>query len=98
QALVRSDGAADMARRRQTVFFSAGLQDPQTASLATAAWGPAGTLRGSLNVSGPIARVSAANLAGLAAQLASAARSLSAALGAPFPEGMQAPELILLSE
>lgn len=98
QALLRSDGAADMARRRQTVFFSAGLQDPQTASLATAIWGPAGTLRGSMNVSGPIARVSAADLPALAGLLASAARGLSAALGAPFPEGMQAPELIRLSE
>jgi DNA-binding IclR family transcriptional regulator len=98
QALVRSDGAADMARRRQTVFFSAGLQDPQTASLATAIWGAGGTLRGSMNVSGPIARVSAADLPGLAVQLASAARALSSALGAPFPEGMQAPELICLSE
>ncbi len=98
QALLRGDGAADMARRRQAVFFSAGLQDPQTASLATAVWGPAGILRGSINVSGPIARVSAADHPALAARLASAALSLSAALGAPFPEGMQAPELIRLSE
>ncbi len=97
QALLRSDGPADIARRRQTVFFSAGLQDPQTASLATAIWGTGGALRGSLNVSGPIARVAAADLTALAAQLATAARGLCAALGAPFPEGMDAPELIRLS-
>ena len=97
QALLRSDAAADTARRQQAVFFSAGLQDPQTASFATAIWGPPGILRGALSVSGPIARVSAADLPGLAAELATAARALCAALGAPFPEGMQPPELIRLS-
>lgn len=97
QALQRSDAAADTARRQQAVFFSAGLQDPQTASFATAIWGPPGVLRGALSVSGPILRVSSADLPALAAQLATAARGLSARLGAPFPEGMQEPELIRLN-
>jgi len=94
QALQHSDGAADMARLRQTVFYSAGIQNPQTASLATAIWGPVGVLRGALNISGPIERVTAADLPALAQQLATAARGLSATLGAPFPPGMLAPELI----
>jgi DNA-binding IclR family transcriptional regulator len=97
QALLRSDAAADILRGRQTVFFSAGLQDPQTASFSTAIWGPPGRLRGALNISGPIVRVSGADLQAMATQLAAAARVLSARLGAPFPEGMQAPELIRLN-
>lgn len=96
QALLRSDAAAEAARRRQSVFFSAGVHNPQTASFATAIWGPPGVLRGALSVSGPIVRVSRADLPALAAQLAAAARGLSARLGAPFPEEMLPPELILL--
>lgn len=97
QALLRADAAADIARGRQTVFFSAGLRDPQTASLSTAIWGPPGQLRGALNISGPILRLSAADLEALTAQLATAARALSARLGGPFPEGMGPPELIRLN-
>lgn len=96
QALQRGDASMEMARRQQAVFFSAGLMNPQTASFATAIWGPPGVLRGALSVSGPIARILAADLPSMAAQLAAAARNLSALLGGAFPEGMQAPELIRL--
>lgn len=97
QALLRGDAAADAARRRQAVYFSAGLASPQTASLSTAIWGPPGQLRGAMSISGPVMRVSSADLDGLAARLAAAARGLCATLGAPFPEGMQPPELIRIS-
>lgn len=96
-ALLRGDAAADTARRRQTVFFSAGLADPQNASLSTAIWGAPGQLRGAMNISGPVLRLSSADLDALAARLAAAARGLCAALGAPFPEGMHPPELIRIS-
>ncbi|MBS7789142.1 helix-turn-helix domain-containing protein [Roseococcus sp. SDR] len=95
--LLHGDAAADAARRRQTVFFSAGLADPQTASLSTAIWGPPAQLCGAMNISGPIMRLSTANLDALSAQLAAAARGLCATLGAPFPDGMQPPELIRIS-
>jgi DNA-binding IclR family transcriptional regulator len=97
EVLRRGDAAAEEARGRQTVFFSAGVQDPQAASLSTAIWGPQGRLRGALNISGPILRLSATDPEALAQRLAAAARGLSAALGAPFPERMPPARLARLN-
>ncbi|WP_248707899.1 helix-turn-helix domain-containing protein [Sediminicoccus sp. KRV36] len=94
QALLRADWAAELARGRPAVFYTAGKLNPQTASLSTAVYGVGGLLRGALNISGPIERVSAADLSALAHHIAVAAARLSTGLGAPMPERQPAPELI----
>lgn len=94
QALTRADWAADLARGRPCVFFTAGLTNRQTASMACAVHGVAGVLRGALNISGPVERMATANLAALAGEVAAAAGRLSASLGASMPARPAAPELI----
>ena len=94
QALTHADAAADVARGRLSVFYTAGVLNPQTASMAAAVYGTGGALRGALNISGPIERVSAADLPALAGHVAMAAARLSSALGAPMQGAV--PELIRL--
>lgn len=93
-ALIQADWGARLATGRPIVFYTAGMFNPQTASLATAVYGVGGVLRGALNISGPIERVSAADLLGLARDIAAAADGLSSALGAPLPADPAPPELI----
>lgn len=94
RALMAADWVAELRRGRAQVFYTAGLLNPQTASLATAVYGVGGALRGALTLSGPIERLRVADLEALAGQMAEAAARLCQALGAPpRPEGA-APELI----
>ena len=94
RALMAADWAADLRRGRPQVFYTAGLLNPQTASLATAVYGVGGALRGALTVSGPIERLRVADLEALATRLAEAAARLSLALGAPPRPEPLVPELI----
>lgn len=94
QALIRADWAAAVALGRASVFYTAGLGNRQTASMACAVHGVAGVLRGAINISGPIERMAAADLPALAGQVAAAAGRISAALGAVMPASIAPPELI----
>lgn len=94
RALMQADWAQELRRGRPRVFYTAGLLNPQTASLATAVYGVGGELRGALTLSGPIERLRVADLAALAAHLAEGAGRLCQALGAPPRPEWAAPELI----
>jgi len=94
QALLRADWAEEVRRGRPQVFYTAGLLNPQTASLATAVYGVGGALRGALTLSGPIERMRAADLEALAARMAEGAGRLCQALGAPPRAEAGPPELI----
>lgn len=94
RALIAADWTAELRRGRPQVFYTAGLLNPQTASLATAVYGVAGALRGALAVSGPIERLRVADLEALAARMAEAAVRLSQALGAPPRSEPAPPELV----
>jgi DNA-binding IclR family transcriptional regulator len=94
RALIAADWAAELKNGRPRVFYTAGLLNPQTASLATAVYGVAGALRGALTLSGPIERLRVADLEALAARMAEAAGRLSLTLGAPPRPEPTLPELI----
>lgn len=79
-----------------TVYSSAGVYDEQTASVSTAVFSTGPTLAGALTVSGPIGRFGAAHVREIASHLATAARRLSAALGAAFPQPERAPRIVRL--
>lgn len=93
-ALLQADWTGDMVAGRQRVFYTAGRLNPQTASLSTVVYGVDGAISGALNISGPIERVSAADLPALARSIGAAAARLSGVLGAKLPLGLAAPELI----
>jgi DNA-binding IclR family transcriptional regulator len=94
RALRQPDGLDAAQRGRRLVFHTAGLLNPQTASLATAVYGGGGGLRGAIVISGPIERLRVADLDALARQIAEAADRLGAALGAPPRLENGRPELI----
>jgi len=94
RALIAADWAGELGRGRAQVFYTAGLLNPQTASLATAVYGVGGALRGALTLSGPIERLRMADLDALAARMAEAALRLCRALGAPPCPKAAVPELI----
>lgn len=94
RVLTSADWAEDIARGHPRVYMTSGVYDPQTASMATAVFGPGGRLVGGLTISGPTDRLVNADVAVTARQLAEAAHGLSAALGAPRRPACLAPELI----
>jgi DNA-binding IclR family transcriptional regulator len=93
-ALRQADQPTAALRGRRAVFHTAGLFNPQTASLATAVYGAGDELRGALTISGPIERLRMADLDALACQIAEAADRLEAALGAPPRQDGGPPQLI----
>lgn len=94
RALRTADWQEELRRGRPRVFYTAGLLNPQTASLASAVYGVGGELRGAINISGPIERLRVADLQALALHIAEAALRLCRALGAPLRQISGPPELI----
>ncbi len=84
----------DQRRGRPVVFYTAGVGNPQTASMASAVFGVGGELRGAMNISGPVERLRIADLDTLARHVAEVAGRLSQALGAPLRQVSGPPELI----
>lgn len=83
-------------KERMTIYSSAGVYDPQTASVSTAIFKAGPVLAGALTVSGPIGRFGATHVREIAAHLAAAACRLSAALGAALPASAHSPRIVRL--
>jgi len=78
-------GAAAEELRQRFVAVSIGERDPSCAGIAVPVFGPGGTLKGALSLSGPGDRFTDAAITRMGTQLLDAARTLTAALGGRYP-------------